>query len=634
MAALETAQAWAAADHAAAERVLQDQLDAANVREKNLTEKKLQLETALRAAMIEADELRRALARQAAPSDAVNQSSTRAVDIPANNNTNTTINTVTTSSTSNTIQAPVDETSLHEKCEAQRAVLVHTIAAQEDQIAMWGQRHAITVAEYEETIANLSARAVGVALALDTARDSQSRSARLGLVGTQVALDELQAKLTREHAEDLTALRASERAALEARDAAQAELARVKDDMAAEKARTAAERDATVARLEQEVRRLQTALDTGASQWHGDVTTMRSAFEADVRSRDMVVGQEKARLESQLARTEEHYRSQLQAAEREAAAVAARHNAQLADVRQLHRTEMAALEQRLRAAEDRGKAQARAQDEALQRARESFEERLREVTQRHRSEAAVLAEQHQSVRTQLEQAQAQHSRQIAGVSATATSETATRQALQRENDQYQSALGVAQQRIAALESALRDEKEARRRESEQLRATNEHLQDELYAAQGDREGLEAELQQLRAHFAQLEDSIHRLSEREQRLDEEHTEAMRRLAEQERAFQDKIRALQARSETRSDSAILAPLAVPVFTSNHVTNSSTNSSSVLNHSTSSGTVTSESTRNLSFHAATGASRADTGLDHLRGPFVQHHGASSLWSSTVKH
>ncbi len=150
------------------------------------------------------------------------------------------------------------------------------------------------------------------------------------------------------------------------------------------------------------------------------------------------------------------------------------------------------------------------------------------------------------------------------MSATASTDSSAKQALQRENDQYQAALSVMQQRVSALESSLREEKDSHAREADQLRAVNAQLQDELYAAHGDREGLETELQQLRAHFAQLEDSIHRLSEREQQLGEEHAQATMRLAQQERAFQEKLLALQA----RSDATHHVPLAMQASAFQHV------------------------------------------------------------------
>lgn len=141
---------------------LQSQIDAGLERERVLESQRRELEERAARHVREYRELQHVISdHTCTPGGSAMQSSRAVTIIPDHMDPNITVH--------------VDGSASHDTCDAQIQSLNKTVASMQDQIREWSERHALAVAEYETTIADLASKNVKQFLEADSSRDRESR---------------------------------------------------------------------------------------------------------------------------------------------------------------------------------------------------------------------------------------------------------------------------------------------------------------------------------------------------------------------------------------------------------------------------------------------------------------------------
>jgi hypothetical protein len=295
-----------------------------------------------------------------------------------------------------------DHTS-HDVCEAQIAQLRSTTAILQEQIQEWSERHALVVAEYEKTIADLAAKNVKQYLELDTSRDAQSRVTRQANVSAHVALDEQRAQLVEQFRAEQERLQAAARDAAADKDTAVHDLQRQLADFRAAAARQDAVKDQQIAALQRQVDSHDSSIRATMQSHDRDLSALRDELLTN-DSAKTTLGEQLRALQSQhevtVRRLEEAQRMQAAAAQADfqkaIADLKASHRADVDATARLHGAEKRDLEGRAQAAEQRLSKMATAHETALKEIRDMHAAKMGDMNARMAAEVTQLSQQYQA----------------------------------------------------------------------------------------------------------------------------------------------------------------------------------------------------------------------------------------------
>ena len=288
----------------------------------------------------------------------------------------------------------------HEACDGQIATLKNTITSLEDQVQQWTERYAISVAEYENTIAQMAAKNVSQFLELDNTRDFETRRSRQSNLTLQMALDEQHARLSSQFSEEQEALRKRLRESMAEKDSVISDLQNQVLHF-----RTLAEqqqslKDQTIANLQQQLDMLENrALHSG-----GDIEAeqLKESLASSEHARASLVEhaqQQRIMHENIVQKLKLVHEQQISSllSEHEAAMEVLRGNLQheLNESRQLHRAELEDLEHRVLTSESHLSKLQNLHDNTVRELKNMHASKVDLLNQRFQQEVAAIADQYQ-----------------------------------------------------------------------------------------------------------------------------------------------------------------------------------------------------------------------------------------------
>eukprot|EP00047_Mylnosiga_fluctuans_P020477 m.92774 g.92774 ORF g.92774 m.92774 type:complete len:1031 (-) comp8522_c0_seq1:159-3251(-) len=435
----------------------------------------------------------------------------------------------------------------HAKCEAEDTKLHLDIRALRDEIADWSQRHALVVAEYEQTIANLTTTAMRKHLQLDTTRDESSRRARQANVTMNTALEDQRDRLTHGFEEERADARRAVSDAVRMKDDAIHDRERELQDQIAFKEKQMALKDQQISNLELQLETIGARVESGARGLQGQVEALQHAVADRETANGTLVEhmkQQQQQYEATIRRLEAAHEDNVARALSDQRRLSSdlQHNreSEIADMHRMYRAQIADSETRVQHIEARMQHLQAAHDTAMQELRFAHAQQINDLN-------LALAKEVQAALHQLEDAKADKAAQL---QAQAARHRAEMDRMRKEHDglaaHMHAEVTALRAQCSTLEADLREQYDVRHMEVPAIGGTSDarvqQLSQQLQDALEDRERLESELSTFKARFTDLEAAIQL-----HLADQEHRQAAaQQQYEQARdAYEARIAELQTR-----------------------------------------------------------------------------------------